>query len=375
MSTMPKEPKICIIDDNPEDREVFRRYLLQDTDYRYHLFEEDTGEKGLALCQAVQPDCILLDYNLPDIDGLEFLAELSGDSAFVSFPVVMLTGLDNEAVALQAMKRGAQDFLVKSETTAGNLFRAIHNAIERAGMRRTVEQQRHELVQKNQELQAFAYALAHDLRAPLRSIGSFAQIVQQDYAQVLDADGQHYVQNIVRASVQMDTLIDDLLSYTRIEHRAVRRKPVDLDYVVQQLVDSLAERVTSIQATLTISDHLPTVYGDPTLVNQIFVNLLDNALTYQRPGVPLQVNVGAVVEAGFAIINVTDNGIGIAKKYYERVFTIFQRLHSEEEYPGTGIGLAIVKKSVELLNGHIWIESILDTGTTFYVKLPLSKES
>ena len=372
MNVIAKEPKICIIDDSPEDRETFRRYLLQDTEYIYHLFEEETGEQGLDLCRSVQPDCILLDYNLPDIDGLEFLSENAGDGDMVAFPVVMLTGLNDEAVALQAMKRGAQDYLVKSETTAGNLFRAIHNAIERSSLRQILDEQRHALEQKNQELQTFAYALAHDLRAPLRAIGGFAQIIQQDYSYQLDENGQHYVQNIVRASSQMDTLIDDLLSYTRIEHTLMRRQPVDLGYVLQQIVASFKERIATLGASLTIADNMPTLDGDPTLVSQIFINLLDNALTYQRPDVVLAIHVTALVQGKFAVIRVSDNGIGIPKKHFDRIFTIFQRLHSEEEYPGTGIGLAIVKKSVDRLRGQVWIESEEGQGTTFCVKLPLN---
>ncbi|HLG77008.1 MAG TPA: response regulator, partial [Ktedonobacteraceae bacterium] len=172
-----KNPIICIIDDNLEDRALFRGYLLQDTDYHYSIYEEDTGEKGLALCRAVRPDCILLDYNLPDINGLAFLAALVDEAESVPFAVVMLAGLEEESSALRAVKNGAQDYLVKSEMTPGNLFRSIHSAIERTSIRRIVERQRLDLERKNQETQAFAYALAHDLRAPLRAISSFGQIL------------------------------------------------------------------------------------------------------------------------------------------------------------------------------------------------------
>lgn len=353
---------------------MFRRYLLQDSEYSYHLYECETGEQGLELCQRIQPDCILLDYNLPDLNGIEFLDELTDDDGAMRFPVIMLTGLGDEEIALLAMKRGAQDYLVKNEMTAGNLFRAIHNAIQRNAMRQQMEQQSFILEQKNQELQAFAYALAHDLRAPLRAISGFAQIVAEDYGKVLDDEGNRFVQRIVRSTVQMDQLINDLLSYTRIEHGTVRHKPVALSFLLSQIVEGLTERIAEVHGSVQVADELPVVYGDPTLINQIFMNLLSNALKYHRPDVPPQVSIDAIEvteQWHHAIVYIRDNGIGIAERHYEKIFTIFQRLHSEDEYTGTGIGLAIVKKAAELQDGAVWVESVLGEGSTFAVKLPL----
>ena len=371
MSTTDKNPTICIIEDSPEDREMFRRYLLQDSEYSFHLYECDTGEQGLELCQRIQPDCILLDYNLPDINGIEFLDELTDNDGSMRFPVIMLTGLGDEEVALLAMKRGAQDYLVKGEMTAGNLFRAIHNAIQRNAMRQQMEQQSYILEQKNQEIQAFAYALAHDLRAPLRAISGFAQIVAEDYGKVLDEEGNRYVRHIVRSTVQMDQLINDLLSYTRIEHGKTRHKPVALSFLLPQIVEGMAERITEMQGSVQVAETLPVVYGDPTLINQIFVNLLNNALKYHRTDVSPQVTIDATEQGHDATVRIRDNGIGIAERHYEKIFTIFQRLHSDDEYAGTGIGLAIVKKAVELQGGEIWVESVVGVGSTFFVKLPL----
>ena len=364
--------KICIIDDNVEDRAVFRRYLLQDAEYRYVFFEEGTGKKGLELCRAIQPDCILLNYNLPDIDGLEFLTELSDELELVPFPVIVLTDLDNEAAALKAMKRGAQYYLVKDEMTQGNLLRAIHNAVEREAMRRMVEKQHQDLELKNQEMEAFAYALAHDLRSPLRAISSFGQIVAQDYSASLDEEGRRYIDIIVRSSMQMDRLIDELLKYTRIEHRSVRTKPVDLAYLIPHIVAELATR--NAEATVLVADQLPVVDGDPVLLNQVFVNLVENALTYHKPDVQPSIAISWQREEPYAIISIKDNGIGIAPKHQAKIFNIFQRLHGDEEYAGTGIGLAIVKKATELMDGMVWVESAPEQGSCFYVKLPLSQD-
>ncbi|GHO45299.1 hybrid sensor histidine kinase/response regulator [Ktedonospora formicarum] len=370
-----KEPIICIIEDNPADRAVFRRYLLQDVDYSYQFYEEETGEGGVELCRKIHPDCVLLDYNLPDMDGLEFLDELIESENTIPYPVIMLTGLGNEAVAVRAMKMGAQDYLVKDEMTPGNLFRAIHSAIERNSLMRTLERQREDLERKNQEIQAFAFALAHDLRTPLRAISGFAQIIEHDYSDKLDASGLRYIHHVVHASAQMDHLIDDLLNYTRIEHRSVHTKPIALDYLFQQVLERLQERVSETGASIILAPDLPYVQGDPTLANQVFVNLLDNALTYHQPEVKPRVEISTRVDGAWITILMKDNGIGIALKHWEKIFNLFQRLHGDDEYAGTGIGLAIVRKAVELMSGQVWVESEVGQGSTFHVKLPLSPSS
>lgn len=366
---MSKKSTICIIDDNPFDREIFRRYLLQDGEYEYHLFEEETGESGLERCYEVQPDCVLLDYHLPDINGLEFLSALIEHYDSVPFAVVMLAGMDDDAIAMKAMKKGAQDYLVKDEITAGSLYRSIHQAVERTRMLRTLERQRHNLEQKNEALQAFAYALAHDMRAPLRAINGFAQIILEDYISVLDPNVLHYVEHIVHAGQQMDQFIQDLLQYTRIEHRAPRCRTISLTETIERVLEELDVRIQETQAYLEIAPDFPSVYGDPTLLHQVFVNLLDNALTYTKPEAAPHVMCSWKKVQQYVQIDVVDEGIGIAEKHYEKIFHIFQRLHGEDEYPGTGIGLAIVKKAVEMMDGEVQVQSQAGRGSTFTLKL------
>jgi signal transduction histidine kinase len=144
---------------------------------------------------------------------------------------------------------------------------------------------------------------------------------------------------------------------------------VALDDIFRPLAEEFAGRVKEIGGTLEIADDLPTVMGDRTLLSQIFANLLDNALTYHRADVPARVSVAHQAEAKTVIICVSDNGIGIPPEHHEKIFNIFQRLHSEEEYPGTGIGLATVKKSVEMLGGQLWVESEVGQGSAFFIKL------
>jgi PAS domain S-box-containing protein len=228
-----------------------------------------------------------------------------------------------------------------------------------------------ELRDINAELEAFAYSVSHDLRAPLRAINGFAQIIARRHQASLNEEGQHYFDNILQASVHMGHLIDDLLRYSRLGRQAVRRQPVSLGDVLAQVADSLAGRVAETGAHLSLPDNLPILHGDQMLLGQIFTNLLDNALTYHCPGVPPQVVVSCQAEADTIILSVADNGIGIPPEFHEKIFNIFQRLHSQDEYPGTGVGLAIVKKAVGLLGGRVWVESVVGEGSTFYVELPV----
>ncbi len=367
-----RNPKICLIDDNAEDREVCKRYLAQDTDYTYHIFEADCAKQGLDLCRKIQPDCVLLDDDLPDSRGLDVLSQFAMENGSLISAVIVLVSVEDEAMALDAMKKGAQDYLVKTEMTPGNLFRAIHQSIERTAMRSTVARQQRDLEQRNQALRSFAYALAHDMRAPLRAINGFSQIIVEDYFQTISPEVQHYVTGIVQAGRQMDQIIEGLLHYTRIEHQPVRRRSVELSYLLRQISGELTGRLREMQATLTIAPDLPRVYGDLTLLRQVFTNLISNALIYHRPDLPPQVIIQWQPQDEYALLRVIDNGIGIAPKYTEKIFQLFQRLHGEDEYPGSGIGLAIVKKAVELMDGQIWVESEPGRGSTFLLKLPLA---
>ncbi len=221
----------------------------------------------------------------------------------------------------------------------------------------------------NKELEAFSYSVSHDLRAPLRAVSGFAEIVARRHRASLNEEGQHYVDNIVQASARMGRLIDDLLTYSRLGRQGVRRELVPLREVFAPLASDLSTRLKEIGGTLDVADNLPTVIGDKTLLSQVFTNLLENAITYRKPNVPVQVAVTCHVEANDVIICVRDNGIGIPPEHHEKIFNVFQRLHSEDAYPGTGIGLATVKKSVELLGGSVWVESVVGQGSTFCVKL------
>jgi PAS domain S-box-containing protein len=221
----------------------------------------------------------------------------------------------------------------------------------------------------NEELQRFAYVASHDLQEPLRSIVSFSQLLERRYRGRLGTDADDYIGFIVEGGNRMQALIRDLLQLSRIETAAKPPVPTDANGVAADAVRTLRATAGDLTARITV-EPLPTVMVDPPQLEQVLTNLVGNALKYHRPGVPPEVRVSADRREDLWEFSVADNGIGIEEQYFDRIFQMFQRLHTREEYEGTGIGLAVVKKIVERHGGTIRVESVPGEGTTFHFTLP-----
>ncbi len=255
--------------------------------------------------------------------------------------------------------------LMDEQSRSEEVVRQLNQDLERRVADRT-----RALEQSNQDLEAFSYSVSHDLRAPLRAVSGFAQILSERYASGLDDQGRHYLDNVVEASQRMTTLIEDLLHFSRTGRGAVRDLPVPLAPVMSHLASIFNDRIGQMNARLDVIEPLATPRADPVLLEQVLVNLVDNALTYRcREGQPT-IRLSSIRDPEGVTITVADNGIGIAPEYHERIFQVFQRLHNADEYPGTGIGLAIVARAVRAMNGRIRVASTLGVGSVFSVTLP-----
>ncbi len=232
-----------------------------------------------------------------------------------------------------------------------------------------VAERTRELSAANKELESFTYSVSHDLRAPLRAISGFSEIIAERHRADLNQQGQRYLDNIVEASHRMGEMIDDLLGFSRLGHRAVILQNISLQDVLDLVSSDFSGKIQTEGAQLKVAQDLPMVRGDGTLLAQVFRNLIGNALKYRRAGVPAVVSVDWEVVDGSVVVRVTDNGLGIPIEHHEKIFDLFQRLHGDETYPGNGIGLALVRKSLTLLGGDAHVRSIVGEGSVFAVTL------
>ena len=205
----------------------------------------------------------------------------------------------------------------------------------------------------------------------MRAISGFAEILLRRNRDALDDKGRHHLDNIRDAAERMSLLIEDLLNYARFGRGATQRVLVPLDLLLGRISITLGQRIASSGASLEIQHPLAAPMADPRLLEQVLTNLLDNAFKYHRQGEPPRVTVSSCEEGDDIVIRVVDNGIGIAPEFHEKIFDVFQRLHTEAVFPGTGIGLAIVRKGVHLMGGEVTVESAPDQGSTFLITLPM----
>jgi PAS domain S-box-containing protein len=232
-----------------------------------------------------------------------------------------------------------------------------------------VAQRTDQLEAANKELESFAYSVSHDLRAPLRAMEGFASALLEDYAEKLDETGRDYAHRVVSAAQHMDILIQDLLAYSRLSRSALKPNAVSLDSVLGEVMHQLSSDIQKTDAQIRVERPLPEIMGDHATLVQVLSNLLSNAIKFVEPGVKPRVNIRAETLSSKVRLWVEDAGIGIAPEYYDRIFRIFERLQGMESYPGTGVGLAIVKKGLERMGGSAGVESIPGRGSKFWVEL------
>lgn len=249
-------------------------------------------------------------------------------------------------------------------------FRQLNEQLEAKVQERTSElnETNASLLHSNRELEQFAYVASHDLQEPLRAVNSYAQLIVRKYQGNLDAKADKYLGYIMDGATRMQQLIDDLLSFSRVGTRGKPLEPTEGEAVLSQVLDNLQIAIAQSHAVVT-HDPLPTIMGDEIQLIQLLQNLISNAIKFRREEPP-KVHVSAEHRENEWIFSVRDNGIGMEPEYFDRIFMIFQRLHSRSEYPGTGIGLAVCKKIVERHRGRIWLESTPGVGTTFYFTIP-----
>lgn len=362
-------PKILIVDDETAQMKALCNTLK---DHGYETVGFSSAKAALAESEKTEFDLLLSDLMMPEMNGIELLQAVLGKNA--NIVCIIMTGEGTIATAVEAMKSGALDYILKPFKLSAILpvlERALavrRLRLENAVLSRRVEERTAQLEAANKELEAFSYSVSHDLRAPLRHIGGFTQLLAQA-GPASPEQGKRYLDLIISAVGRMEQLIDDLLDFSRNGRIEMQQTKVDLQDLVESLLQDLQPE-TEGRKILWKKNPLPAVQGDPSLLKQVFSNLILNAVKYTgtRDVAEIEIGCSGKIENEIVIF-VRDNGVGFDMKYADKLFGVFQRLHGPDEFEGTGIGLANVRRIVARHGGRTWAEAKVNEGATFFISL------
>lgn len=389
---------LLIVDDRPMDRELLVTLLNHD---RHRVLEADDGLEALRLIKAEHPDLVISDVLLPEMDGYEMVRQLRADPSLSGTKVIFYTAVFNEQEALDLARDCGVDLILSKPTEPQKILRSVEEMLKAGAsreisfppdtfdqkhqqllinklirqidaMHRSEERERDRAAQleaANRELESFSYSISHDLKAPLRAIQGFSRMLLDEHTARLDPEGLRLLQVIVDNTQLMDKLTDDLLALSRMSQHQMRKFTCDLAAMTKGVFHQIQSREPERDLQVSIGE-LPQALCDSALIHQVMTNLLDNAVKYTRGRKTVKIEVGGRCEGNENIYYVKDNGVGFNMDYAHKLFGIFQRLHSGQEYEGTGVGLAIVQRIIKRHGGRVWAEGKVGAGATFYFSLP-----
>lgn len=343
------------------------------------IFEENIQGDTMYLLRRGKVKIVLGGKDGVEVDTVEHAGEFFGEMALIDGSLRSATAIAGEDnTELEVLDRDG--FLEMIKTNPEFALLVMHKLSDRVRLgneRRLAEerlkQMMEELDRSNKELEQFAYVTSHDLREPLRMMTSFAQALEKRYKDKLDQAAGEYIQFIVDGAARMQTLIDDILTYSRVTTRTLPFEPVKMEEILRTVLVNLTIAAEEAKAKIT-HDPLPVINADSSQMGQVMQNLIANAIKFFEEGSPV-IHISAKQEDGEWLFSVKDNGIGIDPELFDRMFDLFKRLNPQDKYPGTGVGLAVTKKIVQRHGGRIWVESQPGEGATFYFTIPLETKS
>jgi signal transduction histidine kinase len=360
----------------------------------YEVVCARSGEEAVELLSVQAVDCILLDLVMPGWSGKETCRRIKSSTSWRDIPLILHTALEEEEAMIEGINAGADDYIAKS-SDIGVLRARVRAQLRRkqfedenrnireqllqkelevvaANAARKLAEARaafsEELELKNKELEAFSYSVSHDLRAPLRAISGFSHILAQEHQDKLDANARELLQSVQESASRMGRLIDDLLKLAKTGRKVLDRETVDLSDLAREIASRLQASEPGRDAAFVIAPNL-IAKADRGLLQVVLENLLGNAWKFTSKRPRTSIELGVQHHANQTIYFVRDNGAGFDMKYADKLFGAFQRLHYENEFPGTGIGLATVQKIIHRHGGRVWAESQAGQGATFYFVL------
>jgi two-component system sensor histidine kinase/response regulator len=370
---MNTKPKILIVDDKPENL-VALRTVLKDLDVE--LVEATSGNE--ALIATLRHDFVLalLDIQMPEMDGYELAGILREEEKTAHLPFIFISAVytDNLNV-FKGYEKGAFSFITKPFqpeiliNTIKFFIDKHQQEIALSGLNKDLKNKYKELELINKELESFSYSVSHDLRAPLRSINGFSEILKNNYNDTLDDEGKRILNKIIGNALKMNILIDSLLNFSRLGRKELTKVSIDINMLVAKAIEELKTEQLNKNLSWNIRELLP-VDGDMELVKQVFLNLISNAIKYSSKKDKPEVEIGCELNHQEVTYYVKDNGAGFNMDYKDKLFGVFQRFHNTNEFEGVGIGLAIVQRIVVRHGGCVWAEAEVDKGATFHFSLP-----
>jgi hypothetical protein len=361
--------KILIVDDETAQMKALCNTLQ---DHHFETVGFSSARAALAEAKKTEFDLLLSDLMMPEMNGIELLQ--SAQKINPGLVSIIMTGEGTIASAVEAMKSGALDYILKPfklSVILPVLERALavrRLRLENAELARRVEERTAQLETANQELEAFSYSVSHDLRAPLRHIGGYANLLAQSGLAVSD-ESKRNLGFITNAAEHMNKLIEDLLEFSRNSRLELRQTKVDPRNLIEKILQDFQPEIANRNITWNRGP-LPAVKGDPFLLRQVFSNLILNAIKYTRIRDKAEIKIGSLNPNGNeVVIFIRDNGAGFDMQYADKLFGVFQRLHRQEEFEGTGVGLANVRRIVTRHGGRVWAEAKVNEGATFFVAL------
>ena len=390
---MKKELNILLVEDNEGDERLIRELLGEQKLIRFNIEKASSLKESEGKISKNKFDVILLDLGLPDSSGLETLIKL-----ITLFPglatIIILTGLNDTETSLKAVNNGAQDYIIKGQVDSEILLKSIIYSFERSRLnnelKTQIEARKHaemeimklnseledrirsrtaQLEIVNLELEAFSHSVSHDLRAPLRHINGFAEILKEEFYSQLPEKARTYLDTISDAAKKMNRLIDDLLNLSRTNRTQLKRSTLKMNQVLDDALSEVRPLLENRNVDFKISS-LPEVSGDYNLLRMVWINLLDNAIKYTRNKREAIIQIDYKIEKKEFIFCISDNGVGFDMQYADKLFGVFQRLHAVDEFEGNGIGLSNVRRIISRHGGRTWAEAEVDKGAAFYFSLP-----
>ena len=358
------KPKILIVDDKPENL-VALRTVLRDLDIE--LVEAESGNDALKATLNHDFALALLDIQMPEMDGYELAGILREEEKTAHLPFIFISAVytDNLNV-FKGYEKGAFSFITKPFQPE-ILINKVKFFIDKHQQEIELYELNEELKNTNKELEAFTYSVSHDLRAPLRAVNGYAQMLDEDYGEKLDENGKRLIKTINYNAKKMGTLIDNLLSFSRLGRKDPKKTLIDMTKLTKKVLLDF-NKVTPHRTKIKLGK-LHYVRADYNLLYQVMYNLIANAIKYSSIKEDPTVEIFSKINGSETIFSVKDNGAGFDMQYVDKLFKVFHRLHSSEEFEGTGVGLAIVKKVISKHGGKVWAEGKVNEGAIFHFSL------